>query len=145
MRAKFVFEKFKEESDPIKDMNIGYKKKQLDSMSWKILEFIKSKGEEGAGLTEIQFYIWTELEGHDPIKFWEKIKEEVWDPIRSTKYGRNIYKTFYMRKTRGHWTTNLFSGPHYRGGLLNKFCKKNPETKKWVFVRFPTPGEIFYD
>lgn len=139
MRAKFVFEKFSEDSDPIKDMNIGYKKKQLASMSWKVLEFIQSKGEEGAGLTEIQYYIWTKLKGHDPKDFWETSEEQVWDSRTDSTI------TAYPRVTRGYWTTNLFSGPNYRGGLLHKFCKKNPKTKKWVFVRFPKPGEIFYD
>ena len=72
MRAKYVFEKFKEECDPIKDMGIGYKKRILNSKTWKLLEFIKSKGEKGVGFTEIQYYIWTELNHNDPDKYWEK-------------------------------------------------------------------------
>jgi len=63
MRAKFVNEKFTEDSDPIKDLNIGYGKKPL-TKSWKILDFIKSKGEEGASLKEIQYFIWTEVQGY---------------------------------------------------------------------------------
>lgn len=124
-------EKFKEVSDPVKDMGIGYKKRVLESMTWKLLEFIQSKGKEGASLTEIQFFIWTKLEGHDPDEFWQ---------VR-----RNYLGDRSGRKTRGHWNTQLFGGTHYHGGLLHRFCKKNPETKKWVLVRFPRPDERLYD
>lgn len=133
MRAKFINEKFQEKSDPIKDMKIGYNKRVLNSMSWKVLEFIKSKGEKGAGLTEIQYYIWTKLEGKDPKKFWEK------------SISRNDDNVKGLRKTRGHWNTNLLGGKYYHEGLLHKFCKKNPKTKKWVFVRFPKVGENLYN
>ena len=131
MRAKFVFEKFRAESDPVKDMGIGYKKRVIGSKTWKILEFIKSKGEEGAGLTEIQYYIWTQLENKDPDEFWE---------VR-----RNYLGDRSGRKTRGHWNTQLFGGPAYHGGILHRFCEKNPKTKKWVFVRFPNPDELLYN
>ena len=50
MKAKYVNEclneKFKEDSDPIKDMGIGYSKRTLDSKSFKILQFIENKGKE---------------------------------------------------------------------------------------------------
>jgi len=138
MRAKFVFEKFKKESDSIKDLGIGYSKRILDSISWKILEFIKSKGEEGASLTEIQYYIWTELEGHDPKEFWEKSLRNYYkyDPV--TKQTITYKKQDKSRKTRGHWNTQL-----YYHNLLNKFCRKN-DKGKWVFVKFPEPGQKFY-
>ena len=139
MRAKFVFEKFKEESDPIKDLGIGYKKRVIGSMTWKLLEFIKSKGEEGASLTEIQYYIWTELEGHDPDEFWEKRESYGYNPKTEKSYPVKL------RKTRGHWNTQLFGGPYYHGGILHRFCKKNPDNRKWVFVRFPKPNERLYD
>jgi len=131
MKARFVFEKFKEDSDPIKDLGIGYKARVINSKTWKILEFIKSKREEGASLTEIQFYIWVELEGHDPKEFW--------------KVRRNYLGDRSGRKTRGHWNTQLFGGPYYHGGILYRFCKKNPDNRKWVFVRFPKPNERLYD
>jgi len=129
MRAKYVFEKFKEESDPIKDMGIGYKKRILNSKTWKLLEFIKSKGEKGVGFTEIQYYIWTELNHNDPDKFWEK------------RFDR--YSNTELRRSRGYWNTALLGGHKYRG-ILHRFCKKNPLTKKWVFVRFPEPQEKLY-
>ena len=126
MRAKLVNEKFIEDSDPVKDMGIGYKKRVLQSMTWKVLDFIKSKGEEGASLTEIQHYIWTELEGHSEESFWQKD----WSNIR---------------KTRGHWNTQLFGGMHYHDGVLHRFCKKNTQNKKWVFVKYPEPNENLYN
>jgi len=134
MRAIFINEKFTEDSDPISDMNIGYPARQINTMSWKILKFIESKGEEGAGLTEIQYYIWTELEGHDKKSFWEK------GPSRPRGHGDQSP----LRRTRGHWTTNLFGGPNYHEGLLNKYCVKNPKNKKWVLKRLPRPNEKFY-
>jgi hypothetical protein len=136
MRAKFVFEKFEEESDPIRDLNIGYSAKVLNTMSWKILEFIKNKGEEGASLTEIQFFIWTELEGHDPKKFWEK------EYIQAYNYKTQDTYPTVGRRTRGHWNTQLY-GTRRHIGLLNKYCKKN-EKGKWVFVKYPKPDEKFY-
>jgi len=53
------------------------------TISRKVLNYIKNKGEAGASLTEIQFYVWVET-GHDPGAFHEK--------------DRNG-----QRKTRGHW------------------------------------------
>lgn len=129
MKAQFVFEKFTEESDPIKDMDIGYSERMMNSMSFKILKFIENKGKEGAGLTEIQYYIWTELEGHDPQEFW---------------FSYHNYTNDYKRKTRGHWTTNLYGTPSAGHiGLLHKFCEKN-QNGKWVLKRFPNPKEKFY-
>lgn len=131
MRAKFVFEKFVEDSDPISDLGISYSekqaKRQFQSHAWRLLKFIKSKGEEGASFTEIQYFIWTELQKKDPKEFW-----------KSADYSK--YKT---RASRGMWSTVLYGSWKYKG-LLHRFCKKNPDTKKWVFVRYPRPGEIFY-
>jgi len=126
-------EKFTEEGDPIKQMNIGYSERMLNTMSWKILKFIESKGEEGASLTEIQFYIWTELEGHDEKDFQ---KRSMTPDISGWRLGN--------RKTRGHWNTQLYGGPYYHEGLLHKYCEKNPITKKWVLKKFPKPTEKFY-
>lgn len=129
MRAKFIFEKFEEDSDPIRTMNIGYPQRTINSMSWKILEFIKSKGEEGASLKEIQYFIWVE-NGNDPKKFFEKSYYD--------------YRTPPQRKTRGYWNTSLLGSGYAHEGLLHKFCYKN-ENKRWIFKRFPKPGENFYD
>ena len=147
MRAKFVNEKFKQESDPIEDIRIGYGKRQLNSKTWKVLEFIKSKREEGASFTEIQFFIWV-LNGNDPKEFWKKSEIERYSPSAQT-----WIKT-YTRKTRGYWNTQLYGAgglPYYAGvgshrehkGILNKYCKKN-DKGKWVFVRYPLPKERFY-
>jgi hypothetical protein len=136
MRAKFVNEKFTQDSDPIKDMNIGYSKRVLNSKTWKVLEFIKNKGKEGASLTEIQYFIWTKLNKHDPNEFWEKM-EVGWYPKK------------YLRKTRGYWNTQLYgaynSYREYGGhrGILNKYCEKNNKGK-WVFKRYPNPKEKLY-
>lgn len=135
MKAKFIFEKFKQNSDPIKDMGIGYSKKQLNSKAFKILSFIRSKGEEGASLTEIQFYIWTELNGYSAESFWEK-----------DRTGKRL--------SRGYWTTNLYGHSIYSyvsrniaygepRGILYKFCIKNNKGK-WVLKRMPRPNERFY-
>ena len=135
MRARLVNEKFKEESDPVKDMGIGYTPRQLNSKTFKVLDFIKSKGEEGASFTEIQYYIWTVLNGNDSEEFWQKSKVDTWD------YNLNRRGTTkYIRKTRGYWTTQLFGSPGNHEGLLHMCCKKNPETKKWVFVKYPGAG-----
>ena len=136
MRARTVFEKFTEDSDPIKDLGIGYKKRIILSKTWKILEFIKSKGEEGASLFEIQQYIWAELNDKDPQEFTEKSQYTTCD-----KYGK--LQPTQLRKTRGYWATALYGGYDYKG-ILYRFCKKNPKTKKWVFVRFPSPAERLY-
>jgi len=143
MKAKYVNEclneKFKDESDPITDMGIGYSKRILNSKSFKILKFIESKGKEGASLTEIQHYIWTELEGHSEESFWTKSPTSSY----SIKQGKS-YDTS-ARKTRGHWNTQLFGGPHYHEGLLHKYCEKNPVTKKWVLKSWPKPKENMYN
>jgi len=134
MKAKLVKdclnEKFSDKTDPIKDMNIGYPASQMNSYSWKILKFIEEKGEVGAKLGEIQYFIWTELEGHDPTEFWEK--------------------RFGGRKTRGHWNTRLIGssssgwGDKYYQGILYTYCKKDPVTKRWILKRLPKPREKFF-
>jgi len=138
MRAKFINEKFKEESDPIKDLGIGYDKRQVNSKSWKVLEFIESKGEEGASYTEIQHYIWTELNNKPEEEFWEKRKTWGINP----KTG--IYYETRRRKSRGYWSTQLSGSYAFDWkGLLPTFCKKN-EKGKWVLKRMLRPKEKFY-
>ena len=115
---------FKRYQDPIKSLKLGYKGK-MNTLSQKVLEFIGSKGEEGAYLTEIQKFIYVDLNG--------KSEENFWKP--------DEYKT---RASRGYWTTALYGGSSYPG-ILNKYCKKNPITKKWVLERMPEPGENIYE
>ena len=146
MRAKFILEtlneKFKETTDPIKDMNIGYPESQVNRMSWKILNFIADKGKEGAKLGEIQYYIWTELEGHSPESFWKKSQSG----YRKNRHGK--LQPVMGRKTRGHWNTRLLGntswGERWPKGILLSYCKKNPVTKRWTIVRMPKPNEKFF-
>lgn len=97
-----------------------------NAKSWKILEFIKSKGKRGASLQEIQHYIWVFLDQKPPEDFWKK-DDYTWSKKRSS---------------RGHWATALYGSGAYPG-LLHKYCKKN-EKGKWVLVRMPNPGENIY-
>ena len=132
---------FKRGQDPIKSLGLGYGNK-MNTSTWKVLEFIGSKGEEGASLTEIQKYIYVNLEG--------KTEEEFWEPtiIRFKKYYGDVGKSARepyekTRASRGHWNTALY-GSHKFPGILHKYCRKNPITKKWVLERMPEPGENFY-
>lgn len=118
---------FKRGQDPIKSLGLGFGNKPK-TKSWKILEFIKNQGEEGVGLKDIQYYIWTKLQGYS--------SEDFWKPSDDSAYNK-------LRATRGHWNTNLY-GTGFRPGLLYKYCKKNPKTKKWVLDRMPRPGENIY-
>ena len=101
--------------------------------AWKILEFIGSKGEEGVGLTEVQHYIWTELDGYNEKDFWRK----------TYTWGGSYDKLVQLRATRGHWCTALYGGYYYHNGLLNEYCKKN-DKKKWVLDHMPKPKETIY-
>jgi len=129
MKAKLVNEKFKRGQDPIKSMGLGYGKKR-EGTSWKILEFIRSKGEEGASFTEIQKFAW--LLGHP-----DKSEEDFYEKNEPTKWYPNA-----QRKTRGYYSTNLgaYGGRIPRRGLLDYYCKKN-DKGKWVIARWPEPGE----
>jgi hypothetical protein len=136
MRARLVFEKFKEQSDPIEDMGMNYSKRTVDSKSFKILQFIESKGKEGASLKEIQFFIWTELDGYSPESFWITSAE---------KYPNSVGADPKRRATRGHWNTQLLGGMYYHKGLLHKYCVQNPTTHRWILKRMPDPNEKMYD
>jgi hypothetical protein len=141
MRAKFIFEKFTEnDSDPIADMHIGYPAKQLNTKAWKILDFIRSKGEEGASFTEIQHFIWVELQGGKEKDFWKK------EEVRTGWWRSGGESVTKQRASRGNYCTNLYGcGSYYTGhrGLLHKYCKKN-DKGKWVLVRMPKPYEAIY-
>jgi len=103
-----------------------------NTKAWKILEFIGSKGKKGVGLTEIQHFIWTELDGYSEESFWEP-NIEGW---RAEYYGR-------QRKTRGHWCTALYGGWMYHTGLFHEYCEK-VGNRKWKLVNMPKPGENIY-
>lgn len=129
MRAKTINEKFKRGQDPIKSMGLGYGKKR-ESVAWKILEFIRSKGEEGASFTEIQKFTWL-------LKNPDRSEEDFYEKNPATRWNPKP-----QRKTRGYWTTNFgaYHGFGARRGLLDYYCKKN-EKGKWVIDRWPEPGE----
>ena len=131
--------KFKRGTEPKTSMGLGYGKKQ-ETKAWKVLEFIGSKGEEGAGLTEIQRFIWTELNKY-PLDNFEKTSGDKWG-FAGDSYRNNSYNK--TRASRGYWTTRLY-GTHWEPGLLPKYCKKKPGTKKWVLDRMPAPGENIYE
>ena len=143
MRAKFVnenithFKKPNSEEDFKKNLDIGYGNKPKFK-AWKVLEFIRSKGEEGIGLQEIQEYIYFDLNKAPYGKDWFYEK----DPIKyysGVKYGGG-------RQSRGYWCTNLY-GANSRwsesSGLLTKYCHKN-KNGKWVLDRMPKPGENIF-
>ena len=64
MKAKFIYEsmKFKRHGSPAESLGLGVNLEKKNTKSWKILEFIKSKEDEGGvGLKEIQEYIYFDL------------------------------------------------------------------------------------
>ena len=120
-------EKFYEDTDPIKDMGIGYGRKG-NTTAFKILLFLQGKGKEGATVKEIQHHLLVTLGDMSEEEFREK--------------------RFGGRKTRGYWVGGLYgsSGPKLRvEGLLYKWCEKDPKTKKWVLKSFPKPGDNMFD
>jgi hypothetical protein len=124
---------FKRNLEPFKAMGIGYGKK-LDTKAWKVIEFIKSKGEEGASFTEIQRYVFVDLNGGSEEDFWKTSPQSIW-----VKNG--VYRETPMRNSRGFWKAQLTgSGPGRQEGILPKFCYKNNKGK-WVLKRMPKPGE----
>jgi len=102
--------------------------------SWKVLEFIGSKGEKGTTLKEIQAYIWVVLNGKNKIDFHET--ELDWEGNK-------------QRLTRGYWCTNLYGtgtglpwSKHGCRGLLKMYCKK--VGSKWVLENMPSNKESIY-
>lgn len=134
---------FQRSSDPRKILNLGYGNK-VNTKAWKILEFIGSKGEEGASLTEIQYFIAVTLGGMSEEDFFRK------GPMSHyTGPGLSDFSTGIGRQSRGNYCTNLYGSsygkqPDEQRGLLHKYCYKNPTTKKWVLKRMPEPGENIY-
>ena len=101
--------------------------KKQETKAWKIIEFIGYKGNEGASLTEIQYYIWTVLDGYSHTDFYK---------TRDNRYSKG-------RLTRGHWCTALYGGVHYHTGLFS-YCSKNENTKKWRLEFMPAPNTNIY-
>jgi len=124
---------FKQGQDPAKAMGIGYGNKP-NTKIWKILEFIGSKGEEGASLTEIQHFVWTVLQGKPEEKFWKK--SQTWAPGGSDK-------KVYLRSTRGYYTDALYASGEHRG-LLQTYCVKNAKGK-YVLTHMPKPGQSIFE
>ena len=126
MRARTINETFKRGLDPKKAMNIGIHPRHK-TKSWKILEFIDSFGKEGVRYTDIQKYIYFELNkapfGPDYFSMEEPKK---W---HSKDYPR-------QRAGRGYWATNLY-GTYAKRGLLRNYCVKN-DKGKWVLDHYPS-------
>jgi hypothetical protein len=141
MKAKYVKdclnEKFKEGSDPVKDMGIGLSERTLNSKSFKILLFIESKGQEGASLKEIQYFIWTVLNGHSHESFYRRSRDYTDWKTSAPRKGQ--------RKTRGYWNTNLLGSGGSHQGLLHKYCVQDAKTHKWILNHMPNPKENMYD
>ena len=132
--------------DPAKALGIGYGNKPK-TKAWKVLDFIGSKGESGASLTEIQHFIWTEINGNPEKEFWEKSK--VWGYKKQENPNGILPVDVWgqldqgTRKTRGYWATNLYGGSWYGPGLLRNYCTKNAEGR-WVLDHMPKPGENIF-
>jgi len=113
-KEKYIFMDFRRGQDPIKSLRLGYGNKP-DKKAWKILEFIGSKGEEGAGLIELS---------------------------SNDKWGYNYHFPYNKtRATRGYYGTNLY-GSGSKPGLLHKYCRKN-EKGKWVLERMLNLEKIY--
>lgn len=129
---------FKRGQEPLKALGLSYGEK-MKTNSWKILEFIKDKGEEGASFTEIQRFIYVDLKGYSEENFQKKDKNR-W--IR-TKHGHGIVEPG-LRSSRGYYTDLLYGGSFYsyskNKGLLYKWCEKN-DKGKWIIKKWPKPGE----
>ena len=110
--------------------------KKQETKAWKILEFIGSKGKEGASFKEIQFYIWTVLDGKSVESFYEMSPIRIWNKKQGRGYDSQA------RQSRGHWCTALYGGMHYHSGLLS-YCRKNKDNK-WVLEYMPAPGTNIY-
>jgi len=147
MKAKLVSEtlnEFHQTGDPLNKLNLGFGN-HPKTKSFKILNFIGSKGEEGASFTEIQHYIWVTLNGNSEESFWEKGKKN---------YNYKTHKPYFEvdgefsgpRKSRGYWTTNLFGGINDKGeniGILPNYCHKNTKGK-WVLDKLPYADKNIY-
>ena len=115
--------------EPRKAMRIGYGNK-MKTKAWKILEFIRSKGEEGASTKEIQEYIYFDLNKANLGKDWFYKKD--------SQYNQRV--------SRGYWNSafykyddSMWGGKLKKRGLLSGYCHKNKKGK-WVLDRMPEQG-----
>jgi len=139
---------FKRGIEPAKAMNIGYGNK-MKTKFWKALEFIRSKGEEGASTKEIQEYIYFEINKAPLGKDWFEEKDKGRWNYKTNEYDPNKIGS---RRSRGYWNSTFYSYDDRRGGgrlkkkgLLDYYCHKN-EKGKWVLDRMPKQGEnIMYE
>lgn len=137
---------FTRDENPLKSLGIGHGDK-MKTNAWKILEFIRSKGKEGASFTEIQKFDWV-LAGKPEEDFYKKMSET---PRYIEYYANSPFKYKDQRVSRGWGVGKLIGSGDYptrgrsgrsrpRIGLLNRFCEKN-EKGKWGLVRMPEVGE----
>lgn len=124
---------FQRGEDPTDALGVGegrYRHAKQHTKSWKILRYILDAGKEGRSFTEIQYYIWTELDGKDPDDFYNQ---------RSFNWGKDkLGKPPYTgpRASRGHWSTNL-------NRILYKWAHKNADGR-WVISEMPEYNDLLY-
>ena len=85
-----------------------------------VLEFIRSKGPDGARFTDIQRFV-VEMNGYN---YDEKQPEDIWN-------GPNMPVTTVMRKRfRGYWCVNLYGTNHFSSrGILPTYCEQLPNRR----------------
>ena len=109
------------QENSIKSLGLGYGDK-LKTNAWKILEFIKSKGEEGASGIEIQKFDWI-LSGKSEKDFYKKKPDVVhkW----GTEKGRRISRGWGIGKLYGSGDRNVDRGSDRRPriGLLEAIVR----------------------
>lgn len=141
MRAIFVYEamNFTRGLDPKKAMDIGMHPR-YKTKSWKILDFIGSFGKEGVRYSDIQKFIYFELNNA---------------PFGPDYFSKEPLTTHHMKyrlpqqhRGRGYWGTNLYGtsgqfGSGGKRGLLSHYCHKNKEGK-WVLDHYPQRKENIY-
>lgn len=79
-----------------------------------VLEYIRSKGEDGARFTDIQRFV-VEMNG----KNYDE-RESRWDPVNKVV----VEDAGTRRRYRGYWCVNLLGTAFTPSGILPKYCSK---------------------
>ena len=138
MRAKLVKESisFKRGQSSKDTLELGFGSKIMNTKAFKVLEFIADSGEEGRSFTEIQRYIYFDINKAPKGEDWfDKKTQGRWND----KKGHWDDHVKGSRVSRGYWNAQLGSFLD-RKGLLDYYCEKN-EKGKWVLKRWPKRGE----
>lgn len=87
-----------------------------------VLEYIRSKGPDGAMFSEIQRFV-VEMNGHNYDE-----RDSRWDPVNQV-----VVADGGGRRWRGYWCVNLYGVGGYYGhpseGILRKYCKQLPNRR----------------